>query len=83
MSLAIDEIQRPRTLNSVMSVPSSLSAGKFFSKEIEIDTCIMPDTLSHKVFSSLFRQHPLINTWLLLSSISICFLTAIFFIIPQ
>ena len=27
------------------------------------------------------EQHPIINTWLLLSSISICFLFAVFFII--
>lgn len=84
MRLLADEVVKTKTLgNSAVSIPKSLYAGKILGKEIEIDTCIPSADFGSSLIESLQHQHPVINTWLLLSSISICFLSAIFFVIPQ
>ena len=70
--------------NAGMSIPNSLSANKIFSNDMDIDSLKGPKCVDGSVLLEMFdNQHPLIHTWLLLSSISICFLSALFFIIPQ
>jgi len=66
-----------------MSIPNSLCASKIFYNDLDLETIRNNDCFSGSVLSSIWdKQHPLIHTWLLLSSISICFLSALFFIIP-
>ncbi len=50
--------------------------------DIEIENCYHLDNSStYSLSEVLKRPHPLIHTWMVLSSISICFLSALFFII--
>ena len=83
MQFIIEETTQPNVLkNSVMSIPNSLS-GTVLSKNIETEACYCIDNFHKNLLMTLWnKQHPLIHTWLLLSSISICFLSALFFIFP-
>lgn len=65
-----------------ISVPKSFYAGKILDKEIELNQAYYNNDIGTILMDSVQKQHPLINTWLVLSSISICFLSALFFIIP-
>lgn len=66
-----------------MTIPNSLCASKIFTNDIDIESVHNIDGYSASVISNIWdKQHPLIHTWLLLSSISICFLSALFFIFP-
>lgn len=66
---------------SLVSVPSSFNTGKILGENVDINANYMEN--SENPFKGLWdKQHPLIHTWLLLSSISICFLSALFFIAP-
>lgn len=68
--------------NSMMSVPSALCASKIFSKDIDLTKSYCVENSQSGVLTKIWnRQHPLIHTWLVLSSVSICFLFAFFFII--
>lgn len=68
---------------SGMSIPSTLSANNIFGSDFDIETLRAPETMDGSAILKMWdKQHPLIHTWLLLSSISICFLSALFFIIP-
>lgn len=64
-----------------VSVPNALHANKVFASKLEVKS----EKVSSKPINSLAilwnNQHPLIHTWLLLSSVSICFLFAVFFVI--
>ncbi len=84
MRLVIDGAQKPRTLNdSAMTVPKSIYASKILAERIELEPCTVESGIGHSLMQSLHQQHPIINTWLLLSSVSICFLSALFFVLPQ
>lgn len=61
----------PKTIYSSKLPRTDLNVSNNFST-IETETGIIQEMLT--------QQHPLINTWLVLSSISICFLSALLFI---
>ncbi len=82
MQLTIEEAKSKVLKNSVVSIPNSLT-NKIFGKDSEFDTRHCPNIVHANEFKDLWNtQHPLIHTWLLLSSISICFLSALFLIAP-
>jgi hypothetical protein len=63
---------------SAVSLPNSIYATKIFGKEIEAELSYNSNNTLIELWNN---QHPLIHTWLLLSSVSICLLFTIFFII--
>lgn len=67
--------------NSAISIPTSIYPDRVFDKGVEIDQYYDRDSKS-VLTGLLSKQHPLIHTWLVLSSVSICFLSALFFIFP-
>lgn len=76
-----DVVNRKTPKNSMMSIPSSFNAGKILGESISINS--QYEEISANPLKGLWdKQHPIIHTWLLLSSISIFFLSAIFFISP-
>ena len=84
MQLTIEEAAKKKLLKDAgVSVPKSLYTSKILNNEIGIETCFNKNNLKTNIIESWNKQHPIIHTWLLLSSISICFLSALFFIIPQ
>lgn len=84
MQLTIEEAAKKKLLKDAgISVPKSLYTSKILNNEIGIEACYIENGLGDKLVESWNKQHPIIHTWLLLSSISICFLSALFFIIPQ
>lgn len=83
MRIRSEEIATPKTKNNSMaSTPNTLYASKILGKDIEIDNTYCADISYSGSFSEMWnQQHPLIHTWLILSSVSICFLSALLFII--
>lgn len=82
MPFTIAEAQ-PKTLkNSTMTLPKSLYATNILGKGVEADAGYCVNTSNNSLLALWNNQHPLIHTWLLLSSISICFLSALFFVFP-
>ncbi len=83
MQIRTEEITTPKTKNaSLASTPNTLYASKILSNDIEIDNTYCHDITYAGSLSEMWsQQHPLINTWLILSSVSICFLTALLFLI--
>lgn len=67
--------------NPNVSLPNSLYATKVFEKISEPDSSYYLDGSGNALIKLLQNQHPLINTWMLLSSFSICLLFAVFFVI--
>lgn len=70
--------------SSVMSVPSisDIKHGyqkMAFNSDLDLKSCYSGGNSIMDIWN---EQHPIIHTWLLLSSISICFLSAIFIMIP-
>lgn len=82
MNLANETIKAQAKTPKEISVPKSFYAGKILDKEIELNQSYYTNDIGSILRDSVQTQHPLINTWLVLSSISICFLSALFFIIP-
>jgi len=82
MQTTLEEAVNSKTAkNSLMSIPSSFNAGKILGENIAISSKY--EEISENPLKGLWdKQHPIIHTWLLLSSVSICFLSAIFFISP-
>ena len=80
MLLTTSETNKKKTLkDAAMSIPSSINASKVFVKDFESDKCLCSS--QGVVLSEMFtQQHPLIGAWLVISSISICFLSALLFI---
>jgi len=74
----VKDIRQNFQNNSVVSVPDSFCATKIFAKAADAQFCTDKDTLIKILWNN---QHPLIHTWLLLSSVSICLLFAVFFVI--
>jgi hypothetical protein len=83
MQLTIEEAAKKKLFKDAgISVTKSHYTSKILNNEIGIEACCYENNLGTKLVESWNKQHPLIHTWLLLSSMSICFLSALFFIIP-
>lgn len=83
MQLTIADAAKNKLLKDAgMSIPDSISAKHIFGKEYEHEAIALQGTMDNVLVELWHKQHPLMHTWLLLSSVSICFLSAIFFIIP-
>lgn len=68
--------------NSLASTPNSIYASKVLGKDVEINSGYQSEITLEDAFASVWnQQHPVIHTWLILSSVSICFLSALLFII--
>lgn len=81
MQFTIQEAVKADVLrNSAMSIPKPIMGSKILNKDIEIDSCCYGNGSGNALFELWNKQHPLIHTWLVISSISICFLFALFFI---
>lgn len=80
MQFTIDEAAKTTNLKSqVVSIPNSFSS--ISKRDIDVEACYCTDNFSKNVIMEIWnKQHPIIHTWLLLSSISICFLSALFFV---
>lgn len=82
MQFTTEETAKSKVLkNSVTSIPKSLYSSKIFGNELELDSCYCVNMNQNAILNLLSKQHPLIHTWLFLSSISICFIFALFFIL--
>lgn len=75
-----EELSSKKIKAPIMSIPNSLSPKNIFAHEI--DNYINRDNYDNSALTEMWnQQHPLINTWLILSSVSICFLSALLFVI--
>lgn len=82
MKFVLEEAVKPRVLrDSAMSIPKSAYSNKMPENELEIDSCYCIDSAENALMNLFTKQHPLIHTWLVLSSVSICFLFVLFFIV--
>lgn len=81
MKFVLEERKAETLRSSAVSVPNSLYTTKIFGKDIEIDTLYNKSNENNPFIDLWNNQHPLMHTWLVLSSISIFFLSAIFFIV--
>ena len=83
MQLTIDEKLKNKCINNTaVAIPTSLYTSKIIGKDKEFESKIYSNSLSSNAIMDIWnKQHPLIHTWLLLSSISICFLSALLFIV--
>lgn len=84
MRFKIDDSIEQKTLKKAMvSVPKSIYATNIFGNEIDVDKIYCAETLNNDTYLSEMwdKPHPLMHTWLILSSVSICFLSALLFII--
>lgn len=83
MQLKTLSIENSKTINSTnVSVPKSLYADKIFDAKVDIDKSFyLSNSCEGSLIQMLNKSHPLISTWLVLSSASICLLFALFFVI--
>jgi len=82
MQFILEELKKPRVLrDSAMSIPKPLYSNKAASSELEIDSCYCVSGTGNVLTNIWGKQHPLIHTWLVLSSVSICFLFVLFFVV--
>lgn len=82
MQFTIEEAAKQRVLrDSAMSIPTSLCSNKILANEFEIDSFPSGNAAESVLTGLLSKQHPLIHTWLVFSSVSICFLFVLFFIV--
>lgn len=83
MQFTLNNTEKPRVLrDSAMSIPNSIYIDKSLGKNLEIDSCYCGNDSENILAGIWNKQHPLIHMWLVLSSISICLLSALFFIFP-
>lgn len=77
------EVSVSKTLKeSATSIPGSIYASKIFGKDIKLENNCCAQNLFDATFSTIWgKQQPLIHAWLVLSCVSICFLSALLFII--
>ena len=82
MQFVKEEAVKSRSLRDVaVSIPNSIYFSKVSLNDIEMDNyCCAGGIGQNALFEIWNKQHPLIHTWLILSSISICFLFAFFFV---
>lgn len=80
MQIAKKNVSKKEAISkSLVSKPDSIYSHKVFSKDLEMEPCFC---VNENAFAELWNnQHPLIHTWLILTSISICCLSALLFII--
>lgn len=87
MQSTVEQEQEQKQKNMIMnniavSIPNSIYATKIIGKDPDIESHIYTNTSGTSAIMDIWnKQHPLIHTWLLLSSISICFLSALLFIV--
>ena len=65
---------------SGVSRPDSMNCRHIFEKSLVNAPIVCGESVLSEIWN---KQHPLIHTWIVLSSISISFLSALFFIFPQ
>lgn len=82
MPLTIEDAAKSKILKDAVTKPKALYASKIAAPDIEIQNFYADNRIGVVLIDSWNKQHPLIHTWLLLSSVSICFLSALFFVIP-
>lgn len=83
MPLTIEDAAKSKILKDAgMTKPKTMYSTKIAYPDIEIESLYGNNRIGVVLFESWNKQHPLIHTWLLLSSVSICFLSALFFVIP-
>lgn len=81
MKLITEEVIKSKVLrDSAMSIPKPFFSKNISSGELEMDSCYCINGASDVLANIWNKQHPLIHTWLVLSSISICFLFVLFFV---
>lgn len=83
MQKTIQNCASKNTIKKAMiSIPSSFNTGKILNDTIDINAGYV-EVLENPIKGMWNKQHPLIHTWLVLTSASIFLLSAIFFITPQ
>lgn len=75
--------EKPKTIKDIsVSIPKDICSSKNFTLNCETNNIFATiETQDGLIFQMLNQQHPLINIWLILSSVSICFLFGLLFII--
>lgn len=83
MQTTSNKIATPKTsTNAMVTNPTTIYASKILGTDLNIDHGYLFESSFKNTLSEMWsQQHPLIHTWLVLSSISICFLTAFLFIV--
>lgn len=82
MQSVINQATKPRSLReSMMTVPKAIYGTKVLNTDLETDSGYRSDFSADSLSNMLSKQHPLIFTWLILSCISICFLSAWLFVL--
>lgn len=83
MQFIIEDAVKPRTLkNSTISIPNSFYTSKILGRDIEANAGYVVNNIiksKNTLIDMWDKQHPLIHTWLLISSISICCLSAVLY----
>lgn len=83
MSLTIEDAAKSKILKDAgITKPRTLYSTKIASHDLEIEKFYTNNRIGVVLLESWNKQHPLIHTWLLLSCVSICFLSALFFVFP-
>lgn len=82
MPLTIEDAAKSKILKDAVTRPKALYASKIATADLEIQNFYTNNKIGVVLMESWNKQHPLIHTWLLLSCVSICFLSALFFVIP-
>lgn len=83
MPLTIEDAAKSKILKDAgITKPKGLYATKVAINDIELESLYSNNKIGVVLMESWNKQHPLIHTWLLLSCVSICFLSALFFVIP-
>lgn len=81
MQFIIEDAVKSRTLkDSAITIPSSLYTSKILGKNIEANADYVIDSIrknKNTLMEMWDKQHPLIHTWLVLTSVSICLLSAL------
>lgn len=81
MQFIIEDAVKSRTLkDSAMTIPNSLYTSKMLEKNFEVNAGYF-DLKAHKntLIDMWDKQHPLIHTWLVITSTSICLLSALLY----
>jgi hypothetical protein len=81
MQFIIEDAVKSRTLkDSAISIPNSHYTSKILEKNIEVNLGYLESKIRKSTIMEMWdKQHPLIHTWLLISSISICCLSAVLY----
>lgn len=79
MKFAIEDSTDLKTFKDAsVSIPKTLYSSKVLSEDIELNAGYVESAFQKNTLLDIWgKQHPLIHTWLILSSVSICFLSAL------